>query len=350
MNRDKLRVGITGCGFVAQQWHIPGFLADKNTKLVAICDMSEKLAETVARKFGIGHHYSNLADMLENEHLDILDICVPHEQHAILSIQGLKAGCHILVEKPLAANCTEADEMIKTSDHYQRKICVVHNRLFHPVVMKALSMVHNSGIGTITGVEIRDGLRQDHNKLTDSSHWCHKLPAGVFSEFLPHPVYVAQRFVGTFEHIEVLTMKTRPESWLKADEVRVMIKGEKGLATISASCNFTRNTNTIDIFGTEKHLHVDVYNSLLIAEGMRNESKPFRALGNIHQGWQYMTSTALAGFNTLLGTYQVGHASLIREFIQSILNNTDSPVSAQEGKELIKNLAIIEKKVRNSYT
>ena len=348
MSRDVLQVGIAGCGMVAQQWHIPGFLAGKNTRIAAVCDMNDELAATVARKYGIKHHYSNLADMIENERLNILDICVPHGQHAALSIQGLQAGCHILVEKPLATNCTEADEMIKASEYYRRKICVIHNRLFHPVVMKALSMIKNGGIGTIIGVEIRDALRQDHQKLTDGNHWCHKLPAGMFSEFLPHTVYLAERLVGDFEQIELLTMKTRPESWLRADEVRVIIKGEKGLATILASCNSLRNTNTIDISGTMKQLHVDVYNSLLITESTRTESRPCRALSNINQGWQYATSTISAVANTILGNYQVGHAVLIRQFVQSILNDTDSPVPLQEGKKLIKNLEIIENKLIHS--
>jgi len=348
MSRDLLNVGIAGCGMVAQTWHIPGFLADKNIRIAAVCDMNDELAATVARKYGIKHHYSNLADMIENEQLDIIDICIPQRQHAAFALQGLQAGCHILVEKPMATNCTEADEMIKASERHRRKICVVHNRLFHPVVMKALSMLRNGAIGTIAGVEIRDALRQDHPKLTDGNHWCHKLPAGVFSEFLPHPVYLAERFVSAFEQIEVFTMKTRPESWLKADEVRVMIKGKRGLATILASCNSLRNTNTINISGTKKQLHVDVYNSLLVTESTRNESKPWRALDNINQGWQYATNTISAAANTILGNYHVGHAVIIRQFVQSILNDTDSPVPPQEGKELIKNLEIIENKIRHS--
>jgi len=347
MSRDVLRVGIVGCGMAAQRWHIPAFLTEKNSTIVAVCDIDDRLASSVARKYRIERHYSKFADMVECEQLDILDICVPQRQHATLSIQGLEAGCHILVEKPLAVNCTEADEMIKASERYRRKICVVHNRLFHPVVMKALSMVNDGAIGAFTGIEIRDGMRKDNEKITNCSHWCHKLPAGVISEFLPHSVYLAERFVGTFEKIEVFAMKTRRENRLLVDEVRVMVKGKQGIATIAASCNAPRSTNTINISGTGRQLYIDVYNSLLITHSMRNESRPWRALDNINHAYQYVKCTVSATSNILLGNYHVGHVGLVRQFVQSILNDTNSPVSAQEGKDLVKNLDIIENKIIN---
>jgi predicted dehydrogenase len=347
MRKSTLKIGIVGCGKAAERWHIPAYLSDKNSTISAVCDTNYALASSVARKYGINRFYSSVPDMLNKEHLDILDICVPQSQHAALAIEGIKAGCHVLVEKPIAVNSAEVDDMIEASERYGRKICVTHNRLFHPVVTRALALVNNGTIGTFKGIEIRDCLRSDHESLIDERHWTHRLPAGVFSEFLPHSVYIAYKFIGSFEQIEVCARKTRPASWLVADEVRILIGGKQGIAVIVASCNFPKNTNTLDMSGSLKRLHVDVYRSLLISKGTGKEGRIWGAIDNLDEACQHVTCTVAAAANTLAGRYEVGHRVLIKQFIQSILNNTESPVPPEEGRLQLIEIGKIERKIKD---
>jgi predicted dehydrogenase len=350
VNRKPLRVGIAGCGMVAQNWHIPAFAAEKRIIIAAVCDLNDELASSIAAKYKINHWYSDVPEMLGKEQLDILDICLPHSQHAAVAIQGIEAGCHILVEKPIAGNCAEAEAMINASKRHGRKVCVIHNRLFHPVVMKAVSMEENGRLGKFISLDIRDALRYDHPKLIDANHWCHKLPAGIFSEFLPHSLYIARKFIGNFQQIEVFLKKMRPESWLKADEARILIAGERGMANITASCNSPKNANTLDIFGTARQLHVDVYNGLLISEGTGGESRALRALGNLSKAYQYAMGTASTAMNALLGKYSVGHSVLVKQFVQSIINDTASPVPPEEAIELLKNLERVENEIKKAIS
>lgn len=75
MTTEFLKVGVVGCGYVAQVGHIPALLKCRNVNLVAICDRDEDLARKVAGKFKIGKCYANFKEMLDSEKLDVVDIC-----------------------------------------------------------------------------------------------------------------------------------------------------------------------------------------------------------------------------------------------------------------------------------
>ena len=70
---SKLKVGIVGCGFVAQKRHIPSLLRlNGKVSLCAVCDLDQELARSVANKFGIPNVYSDLSEMLSREHPDVV--------------------------------------------------------------------------------------------------------------------------------------------------------------------------------------------------------------------------------------------------------------------------------------
>ena len=102
MSRESLKVGLVGCGFIAQSAHIPSLLKCRGAELVAVCDRNEELASSVTTRFKVNKHYADLGDMLSKERLDMVEICTSINTHAPLCIQAMEAGCHVLVEKPIA--------------------------------------------------------------------------------------------------------------------------------------------------------------------------------------------------------------------------------------------------------
>ena len=130
MIKKRLRVGLVGCGGVAQWAHIPALKKVKNAELVAVCDRNEELASIVAKNFRIHRYYADFPQMLEKEGLDMVEICTPPKTHASLSIKAIESGCHVLVEKPMAMTTKEADEMIRASKDSKVKLGVVHNKEF----------------------------------------------------------------------------------------------------------------------------------------------------------------------------------------------------------------------------
>lgn len=347
--QEPLRLGIVGCGGVAQKRHLPYLLKMKEVRVAALCDANVELAERVARRFGIDKHYADFSEMLKGEKLDIADITVSPRAHAPLSIQALEAGCNVLVEKPIAESVEEADEVVKLAQEKGLKLCVVHNNLFAPTVVKALDMIEKGSLGEVRGIDIRCPWPRSNRELSNKEHWYHKLPGGLFGEVLPHTVYLARAFLGEVEPVAVHARKFTQYDWINSDELRVILDSEKGICTVTVSCSWAKNKVLIDIFGTRKSLHLDVINSVMTEFGYGEETYSSHVKENIRQGCQLLSGTAAAIFNVISGRYATGHETLIRRFIQSMKDSTELPVTAEEGREVVRVVENIAAQVENSW-
>jgi len=334
--KKDLKVGIVGCGEVAQRWHIPSLLKIRNAQIVALCDRNEDLAKMVAQRFSINRYYADFSEMLEKEELDMIDICTSPQSHADLSIQAIRAGCHVLVEKPMALSLKEADEMMAASKENRVKLCVAHSMLFEPVVLKAMSMAAEGSLGELTGVDIRISWVKDSCEITNKDHWYHKLPGGVFGEMLPHPIYLAQAFLGNLRTVTTHAGKLSNYDWVAADELRVILEGEKGMATITSSCNWPKDVTMMDIFATKMNLHLDLMNSVIITYGAgRRRAFAQALLANLSEGSQQISSAISRALNVILGRHHIGHYTLIRRFVECIQDGTEPPVTAEEAREVM---------------
>ena len=110
---EKIRVGIIGAGNIAQSAHLPVYAERKDVEVVAIADWNLERAQDAAKKFNIPKAYQNVEDLLANEEVDYVDICVWNRSHAPVAIAAAKAGKHVLCEKPMAINLEDALEMEK---------------------------------------------------------------------------------------------------------------------------------------------------------------------------------------------------------------------------------------------
>ncbi|MFC1979431.1 Gfo/Idh/MocA family protein [Chloroflexota bacterium] len=330
-----LRVSIVGCGTVTQ-WHIVSLLKNKNVELVAICDRNEDLARRAAIKFNIDRYYSDFSKMLLNEKVDLVDICTPPQTHLSLSTQVIEAGHHVLIEKPMALSVKEADEMAMAAKKNRVELSVVHNELFLPVVMRARSMVSEKVIGDLVGISITDSIPRDNAMLLNREHWCHKLPGGIFGEMLPHPLYLATAFLGRLEPIAVYNRKLSSYDWLVADELRVILEGENGIATITESVNWPKDIMVLDIFGTKMSLHVDIWGAVMTEYAISSRGRFSRGLENLGLGFQRLGGTASMTFSVISGRFYGGHNTFIKKFVNSLQSGTELPVTLEEAREVVR--------------
>ena len=337
MNKIKpLRVGVVGCGGAAF-WHMSAMRKINGIKLVAICDRNEALAKRAAGFLHFKSYYADLSEMLDKEKMDVVDICAPPQTHLALSVQAMEAGCHVLTEKPMALTLEEADEMIKVARANQVQLGVVHNELFMPVVMKARSMVKSGVLGDVVGVSITDSMARDADLVLNEDHWCHKLPGGIFGEMLPHPIYLAQAFLSGLEPVAVHSRKLGSRDWLAADELRVILEGKNGLATITESVNWPEDFMVLDIFGTRMSLHVDIWGAVMTRYGVAGGGGRFRRGGQtLEQGFQRLGGTAATAMSVISGRFRDGHRSVIQQFFESVRTGIGMPVTVEEAREAVR--------------
>lgn len=122
-----LKVGLIGVGGISAA-HISAWKSLEDAKLVALCDIRE---EQMA-KYPDVHHYCNFEDMLENEALDVVDICLPTYLHADYSIKAMERGIHVICEKPISLNAEDVARVYSAAHKNQVKFMVAQVLRFWP--------------------------------------------------------------------------------------------------------------------------------------------------------------------------------------------------------------------------
>ena len=127
-----LKVGIIGCGGIANQKHLPALAGIEEVEVVAFCDIIEERAILSKNTYGTsdGRVYSDYKEMLEKEDLDIIHVCTPNSSHAEISIAAMEADNHVMCEKPMAKTTEEARAMIEASEKTGKKLTIGYQNRF----------------------------------------------------------------------------------------------------------------------------------------------------------------------------------------------------------------------------
>ena len=111
MSETRLRVGVVGTGLVAQVMHLPHLNSLPDLfEIAALCDLSTKTAQSLARRYGVPRTFTDMQDMFDSVVLDAVLILTPY--HYPQAMAAMAAGLHIFVEKPMCMNVEEATDMV----------------------------------------------------------------------------------------------------------------------------------------------------------------------------------------------------------------------------------------------
>lgn len=129
----KLRVAFIGAGGIAGQ-HLQALAAIPEVEIVALADINQDVMRAKAEQYGVpgDNLFTDTKEMLEKIQPDAVDICTPNSLHAPNTIDSLKAGAHVIVEKPMAMNAGEAHQMIETARQVNRKLVIGFQFRMHP--------------------------------------------------------------------------------------------------------------------------------------------------------------------------------------------------------------------------
>jgi predicted dehydrogenase len=143
----KIKVAIIGCGNIAQQVHIPNYIQNPKSELVALCDSRKDVLAKTAATHGIKRTFENYQEMLGSGFVEAVSVCVPTRLHSEVVIDAAKAGIHVLCEKPIASSLEEADKMLEAVADNGTKFTVGFNLRFLPNHVKVKEYVQKGRIG-----------------------------------------------------------------------------------------------------------------------------------------------------------------------------------------------------------
>jgi predicted dehydrogenase len=151
---EKVRIGIVGLGWVSQVVHLPILTKLPDAEIVAVCDLDRGRSKLVAEKFGIRRAYTDLDQMLANEGLTAAIVATSTDAHKDATLSVMKAGCDVLVEKPIARRYAEALAMAEAAKASKRKLMVGMNHRFRPDTMLLRSLIEANELGKLFYVRV----------------------------------------------------------------------------------------------------------------------------------------------------------------------------------------------------
>ena len=144
-----LKLGIIGCGGIANS-HMHGYNAlGERVEATACCDINFKKAKEFAERYNIPHCYDNCYDMLKNHALDIADVCTWNAAHCECSVAALEAGVNVLCEKPMAMNAAEAEKMKAAADKAGKLLMVGFVRRQGDDAARAIELIKDGTVGDV---------------------------------------------------------------------------------------------------------------------------------------------------------------------------------------------------------
>ncbi|GAA5973346.1 hypothetical protein JCM11641_003085 [Rhodosporidiobolus odoratus] len=155
MSKQVIRVGIVGCGEVAQTVHLPTFqLLSHLFKVTALCDVSPSFLKHSAIKFGIERTYSDFGDLVRDDQVDLVMILTADEYHADYASQASNAGKHVFIEKPMALTHADAQRIIEAEKRNKTVIFVGYMRRYAAAFQRFKEEVQ--ALKQISYVTVRD--------------------------------------------------------------------------------------------------------------------------------------------------------------------------------------------------
>ena len=270
-NASEIRVGVIGYGgaFNMGRGHLKEMEKAGMTP-VAVCEVDAERLKVAETDFPGIQTYSTVAEMLRKSDVNLVTIITPHNTHAKLALQCLKAGRHVVCEKPLAITTAECDAMIAAAKKAGVVLSTYHNRHWDGCILSAIDHIKkNKRIGEIVRVEARMGERAQPGDWWRGSR---SISGGILYDWGVHLLEYSLQLIDS-EVVEVSGFaksgywapKTKWKKDTIEDEASATIRFRNGVwmqLTISA-IDSNKKPGTLEITGTEGSYITDIhgYNS-----------------------------------------------------------------------------------------
>ena len=133
----KLKIGIIGCGGIANGKHMPSLAKLDTVEMVAFCDIVEERATAAREKFGAADSavYTDYKELLADKSIDVVHVCTPNRMHSTITVDALEAGKHVMCEKPMAINSEEAKKMLDAAKRTGKKLTIGYQNRHRPEIL-----------------------------------------------------------------------------------------------------------------------------------------------------------------------------------------------------------------------
>ena len=258
----KLGVAVIGTGFWGKN-HARVYKELESTQLVAICDVNAERSKTIADQYGV-KAYTNSARMLKNPEIQAISVCTWSTMLAKEALKALRAGKHVLVEKPMATNTKQAEALLKASEENGLHLTVGFLMRFIPGLKQIREAVASKKIGDLVSASAKR-----------VSQWPERIgDVGVVKDTAIHDIDV-MRYISGQEAVSVYAKTGNMRHRQFEDYAQIMLAYEHGgSAFIESNWLTPYKTRTLTVTGTDAIMKLDYITQELWIEDARETLQP----------------------------------------------------------------------------
>jgi myo-inositol 2-dehydrogenase / D-chiro-inositol 1-dehydrogenase len=254
--KNKLRLGIVGCGWATANLHLPALRRIPEYGVVALADVDKNRVEECGNRWGVPHRFTEALPLIEHPDIDAVAVCVPPGDHATIGTAAIKAGRHVFIEKPLALTVDHADRLIECAKGTTAKVLVGFNLRWHRWVRQAKAMLDADRLGPLTLMRTVFTNALCHNERIVAWRRDRSSGGGVIQDLAVHH-FDLWRFLLSTE-VREISVSARSERW--QDEAAVISACmANGILVSSVFASGTSESHELECYGQAGKLHLSCY-------------------------------------------------------------------------------------------
>lgn len=250
----NIRWGILSTANIAIESVIPAMLHSEYSTVTSIASRNIKKAERIANKFQIPKYYGSYQELLDDAEVEAVYIPLPNHLHVPWAIKALKAGKHVLIEKPIAISSLEAKELLdEAKKHPRLKIMEAFMYKFHPQWIRAKEMIQNGEIGKLKTIQSSFSFFDDNPKSIVNNK---EYGGGSLMDIGCYPISISRFLFDEEPKSVAASIEYHPD--FKVDILAsVILDFEQGTSTFFSSIQLINNQK-VKIFGTKGSIEFEI--------------------------------------------------------------------------------------------
>lgn len=317
----ELKMAVVGVRSFGAR-HARAVYNGKNTRLMKVCDIEEEYAKKIAEELSVPY-CTDFEEILNDKEIEAVSLAVPDQLHVEMSIKALKAGKHVLCEKPLALELSECKKMVAEAKKYDKKMMVGQICRYTPSFVKAKKLVDSGEIGKLFFVE----SEYAHDYVGIDTPWrLDKKRHGVIGGAC-HAIDLLRWIAGDVTEVSAFSNHFMLPDWPTDDCTVAIMKYESGCigkVFCSTGCKRKYTMRTV-LYGTEGTIIVD------------NKSDTMTLFKNVIEDGENIYGERCKDLEIKIPTEVNNHnvELEIDEFANTVLNDLPLEIDAREGAKTV---------------
>jgi predicted dehydrogenase len=350
---ERLKTGLVGCGKVGHL-HAPALTRLSESVFTACCDADFDRAKRFAAQYGV-KAYADVGEMVTQCGIQAVTICTPHPVHAAPAIAAIRAGAHVIIEKPLASTLEDCDAILAAARAAGIKTSTICQRRFYAPCQRIRRAIDEGKIGNpILGIVTMYGWRDEAYYAADPwrGKWREE-GGGVLVNQSPHQLDLLQWYMGPIDELFAFWGNLN-HPYIEVEDTALAVirfkNGGLGNIMVSNSQNPALYCRVYVHGSNGASLGVQTDGGAMFVAGMSNILEPpvndlwtVRGEEHLLTGWKQEDTDFFQKVNAI----EYYHQLQLQDFLQAILQNREPYITGEEGRKTVELFTAIYRSQRD---